>query len=298
MTNARWLVYTLLSLAGLFLLNLTLSWYLDPFGLLRNVRGRALYASEDERQVKYLLNRNYVPENFNALIIGASGSVNWNLSLLTGYRFYNESIFGGNAAEERRLVEQALPKGHFKVALVCFHPLITEKHSLQDGLDRVSFSESLGSVVSFRIEDEMLQRRFGHLKPYYFADGSHLMQPRPPLHPDDVGTDSLPVVDPEAVKAYRSLVQELIARHVRVIYISYPLFEPHYLHTKAETDLYTQSMLKAMPPEPAIDFNSDQYIAFRSDIHNFVDEAHLSPAGSNILSTEVNARMHAILRDQ
>ena len=144
LSSRRWLLWTLLLLALVVGAELALAWRLDVFGILRNPAGRALITSSHERQAKYLLNEAYVPENFNALIIGASASVNWRPQRLTGYRFYDESLEGGNATEQRKLVELALRRGHFQVALVGIFPRITGSHELQDGLDQVNRSEALG----------------------------------------------------------------------------------------------------------------------------------------------------------
>ena len=65
-------------------------------------------------KAKYLVNERYVPANFDGSIIGPSSSANWDVSSLAGARIYNESIPGGNAAEEQMLVKRALDKGHFK----------------------------------------------------------------------------------------------------------------------------------------------------------------------------------------
>jgi len=152
MSASLWLAMTLGLIALLIGLHILLAWRLDLFGIYRDPRGRALITSEHERKAKYLLNQAYVPANFDALIIGASASVNWHSNYFTGYRFYNESIEGGDASEERRLVDQALPQGHFKVALVALTPRVTALHILQDGFDQVTRTEVLGSISSLGVE--------------------------------------------------------------------------------------------------------------------------------------------------
>ena len=144
----RWLAASLGLMVLLAGVSILLAWRLDIYGILRDPAGRQLITSEHERKAKYLLNQAYVPANYDALIIGASASVNWHGEYLTGYRFYNESVEGGDASEERKLVEQALPRGHFRVALVGLYPRITGLHLLQDGFERVNRTEALGSLSS------------------------------------------------------------------------------------------------------------------------------------------------------
>ena len=298
MSAGRWLALMLGFVGFLAVVSCAVAWALDPFGVLRNPRGRLLRASEDERQAKYLLNEWYVPANFDALIIGASGSLNWKSDLLTGYRFYNESTYGGDATEERLMVEEALKRGHFKVAFVCFHPLITAKHKLQDGLENVSSSEALGSVISVRLTYEMLHDLLRPKQAYYQPDGGHAMPKLPPLKDDPKGTLAMPTVDSQAVADYQALVRELEAHGVRVIYVEYPLHEPHYEIVRQGTEEYTKWLLSVMPPAPFINFQDAAHEAFRKDDSNFIDEAHLTPKGAAIICRELNQRMHAILHDR
>ena len=91
-----WLTSVFLLISLIIGINLIFQWRMDVFGILRDPHGRYLVTSHHEPKAKYLLNRAYVPANFDALVIGASASENWDLSRFTGYRFYNESIEGGN----------------------------------------------------------------------------------------------------------------------------------------------------------------------------------------------------------
>ena len=116
MSGRAWIIATLGGLAIVVCLNLGFAWRSDRFGVLRDPGGRQLITSpHHERQAKYLLNYSYVPENFDALIIGNSQTINWDLNALTGYRFYNDSMLDENGTEARMLVEKATEKGHFKV---------------------------------------------------------------------------------------------------------------------------------------------------------------------------------------
>src|ERR1700677_3795766 len=119
MNCQRWLSITILTIIVLFGLNFLLTYRLDVYGILRDPHGRRLATSglhiptTDDRISKYMLNQRYVPSNFDGLLIGSSTTGNWNPDLIHGYRVYNESLAAGNAAEEKTLVDQALPNGHF-----------------------------------------------------------------------------------------------------------------------------------------------------------------------------------------
>jgi UDP:flavonoid glycosyltransferase YjiC (YdhE family) len=87
-------------------------------------------------------------------------------------------------------------------------------------------------------------------------------------------------VSDDGVEDYRALVQELAARGVRIVYVTYPMYEPAYEPNKAAYDRYLAAMRKWMPPAPIIDFNEPQYSSFRADAANFIDAVHLSASGS------------------
>ncbi len=292
LSSSRWLLWTLVLLVLAVGAELALAWRLDVFGVLRDSAGRALITSSHERQAKYLLNEAYVPENFNALIVGASASVNWRPQRLTGYRFYDESLEGGNATEQRKLVERALQRGHFKLALVGIFPRITGSHELQDGLDQVNRAEALGSLAAFNIEAEMLFNNLRHRTPTFYPDGSHEMpstKPEPPTAKMNMKQD------PEAIGDYRALVRELQAHGVQVIYVTYPVYTPAYDFNRDALLAYRKHFPATLPPAPIIDLNEPQYKAFRDDPGNYIDEIHLSRSGADKLTDIINSRMHELL---
>jgi hypothetical protein len=295
---SRWLIITFGLIALMIGAQIFIAWRMDLFGIFRDPRGRALITSEHERKAKYLLNQAYVPANFDALIVGASASVNWHPSDLTGYKFYNESLEGGDASEERRLVEQALPLGHFKIALVGLYPRITSLHVLQDGFDKVSRTEVLGSINALGLEFDAFMNRIHPRPQVYFPDGSHKLPSHMPPGPNQAGGRLDLNADSEAAEDYRAVVQELIDHGIRVIYVASPLYGPHYAINQDTMATYMQSVMHTMPPAPIIDFNAPEYTSFRDDPNNYIDEIHLSPTGADKISALLNTRMHQILHDQ
>jgi hypothetical protein len=297
MTPERWLAATFALLVLLVAVNLLAAWRLDVFGILRDPTGRELVTSEHERKAKYLLNQAYVPANYDALVIGASASLNWRVQDFTGYRFYNESLEGGDASEERKLVEQALPRGHFRVALVGLYPRITALHLLQDGFDRVNRSEVVGSISSFGVEYDMLMDHLRHRPKIFYPNGSHeLPVHAPPLPGQRFGTMD-PVQDPQAIEDYRALVKELMDRGTRIVYVSSPLYQPNLEDNQELMDHYTASILEVLPKAPVIDFNAPEYVGFRSDPANYIDGIHLSALGADRLSRILNVKLQQALGD-
>ncbi len=292
LTSGRWLFWTLVLLVLAVAAELALAWRLDVFGVLRDPTGRALITSSHERQAKYLLNQEYVPDNFNALIVGASASVNWRPQRLTGYRFYDESLEGGNATEQRKLVELALKHGHFQVALVGIFPRITGSHELQDGLDQVNRAEAFGSLAAFNIEVQLLLNKLRHRTSTFYPDGSHEM---PSTTPEPPKAKMNMKQDPQAIEDYRALVEELQAHGVRVIYVVYPVYTPAFDFNRDALLAFRASLPATLPTAPILDLNAPEYKGFRDDPANYIDEIHLSRTGADKLTDIINTRMHELL---
>jgi hypothetical protein len=298
MPAGRWFFTTLGLIALLILVHIAIAWRMDLFGIFRDAHGRALITSEHERKAKYLLNQAYVPANFDSLIVGASASVNWRSNELTGYRFYNESLEGGDASEERKLVDQALIRGHYKVALVVLYPRVTSLHLLQDGFDQVTRTEVLGSINALGLEYDAVMNRVHPRPQNYFPDGSHELPKHAPPGATDGGSQIDPTQDTEAVEDYRFAVQSLADRGTRIVYVVCPLYQPNYLVNQKIMAAYLKKATSIMPPGPVIDFNAPEYTSFRSDPGNYIDFIHLSSTGAEKISRILNTRMHEALQDQ
>src|ERR1700759_2893468 len=108
MQPSRWLLTTfgcfLFLAGGAIALNISI----DVYGLYRNTKGRHLVDYGDNRISKYLLSEHYVPENFDAILIGPSISANWDTHGIHTLRTYNESLNGSNFYEQERLVRHAV----------------------------------------------------------------------------------------------------------------------------------------------------------------------------------------------
>src|ERR1043166_9065165 len=62
----------------------------NRYGGFGDVRGRQLVVGENDRTTKYLFARNYIPSNFDGLLLGSSITGNWNTAAIRSHRVYNE----------------------------------------------------------------------------------------------------------------------------------------------------------------------------------------------------------------
>lgn len=271
-------------------------WF-DIYGIFRNARGRLLPVYGDERIAKYLLSERYVPENFNGLLLGPSITGNWNTRRFQNFHIYNESLNGGNIAEERCVVEQALPSRKIRIALLLIHPSLTLSHDFQTV--RLTPRENVAALGSQSLVDAYKDAALRLLKPQervtdgfgtdYFRD-----DPRP-LNPINVRLMRPQAdfeIDPVALKAYGDLLKEFRSYHVRVVLIVPPLAESLFEAKKAAFEKYS-ALICSLTPEQTnlIDFTSNQYEPFRRERANFSDGIHLTRRGADFITDEVNRRL-------
>ena len=106
MNPKYWLLATistvLIAASAIAVLNMAV----DIYGLYSPSNGRRLPVLGDARVAKYLLSMRYVPENFNAMLTGASISANWDVTAVNKLRIYNGSLNGGNIVEEKAIASR------------------------------------------------------------------------------------------------------------------------------------------------------------------------------------------------
>ena len=281
MTSRTWIMRTAAASAIVLCLNFAVAYFMDPYGLMKDPRGRELKVAFSGRKAKFLLSKHYVPANYDSLIIGPSSSENWDLTAIPGFKIYNESILGSNVVEEKRIVDQALPSGHFKLALCILYPTMTSNHMMNDGLDSVTSAEALGSIHLYVHEVVQvlaaLHLPVGRLSA---PDGATPLKQIPPSFSLVQYDASYFRLDPVAVDSYMEMLGALRARGVRIVYVIPPLYEPFRTLNAAAFNDYKQSMHRILPQAPIIDLNGPDFASFRSDTSNYLDCFHLTAEGA------------------
>jgi hypothetical protein len=285
MTSRKWIVRTAAAISAILCLNFAVAFLIDPYGIFRNPRGRQLQVAFAARKAKFLLSKRYVPTNYDGLLIGPSSSENWDPATISGVTMYNESILGSNVVEEKRIVDQALPAGHFKLALCVLYPTMTTNHALEDGLDAVSTAEALGSIHLYIHEVTRILSAL-HLPAgkRSSADGSTPLKLVPQNFVEIQYDPSYFHLDTVALDTYNQIVRELTQHGIRVIYIIPPLYEPCRHLNQAAFDAYKETMLQTLPQAQILDFDGREFDAFRNDASNFVDCFHVNAAGAETIN--------------
>lgn len=97
---------------------------LDPLGVfaIGPSERRISIPITNERFVKYMLAQNYIPNNFDALLIGGSNSDNLPVDVTSEETIYNGSLNASNVQEMLPLVERATRDSEVKTIYYCLSP--------------------------------------------------------------------------------------------------------------------------------------------------------------------------------
>jgi hypothetical protein len=270
---------------------------IDVYGLYRPSRGRRLNILGDDRVAKYLLSMRYVPENFNAMLVGASITANWDVTAIQGLRVYNGSLDGGNIVEEKALIEAALERPGVSVILLLVNPALTHSHEFQTVELKPSLKLSaLGSLSLWNAYRNMLSIRIGRTpQPFDYAGTETFLNARGEMNVNmkAMWSEREFTVDPVALQAHRDLVAELRVRGVQIVFIVPPVAE-HLLETKrAPLERYLDRMRSELGTGDLwIDFLSPEGEAFCKTRANFSDGVHLTPDGARQVVAQINAAVN------
>jgi hypothetical protein len=292
MTGRRWISLTFGTLVTVLAIVTSVCYAVDPCGVLRDPTGRKLAIYFADRKAKFLMNKRYVPTNFQGLFTGASSTGNWDIPSLGHTTIYNESLAGANASEEEYVVDQALTTGRFELAIITLSPAMAHAHQMEDGLDTVTSLEAVGSIhalvnsaahvlAALRIKFPRSDAAPDGQTPYFERSGrdSH-------THVDRLASD-VKVLDPSyfaldsaELQHLRAMTIALRGRGARIVYVVPPVYGPLYELNKSGFAASLGTMRQQLPNAPLIDLNGPEFASLTNDRDLFFDGYHLQPDGT------------------
>jgi len=297
MQTRTWLLITLFLILGAGGALIGLNAAVDLYGLWRPVQGRQLLVYGDERVAKYLFNMRYVPENFNAVLIGTSVSANWNMRGIEKLRVYNNSLDGGNIVEGKAITEETLSRPGITTAFLLVHPALTFSHDYEtvDLVPRLRLS-TLGSLSLWDAYKDLVNIRLGRARQLFDYAGTETFEKlRSEMTPHMKALWSPGEsfdIDPVALAAYRDVVRELHAHQVRIIFVVPPTFEGLLEQKRPAFDRYVRLIQSELVSgDKWIDFTTDEYEAFRRVHSKFPDGTHLTTEAAKELVDILNAKV-------
>lgn len=286
--------------------------YMNEYSLFGDAKGTSIKIWSNERTSKYLLSFNYIPANFEGILIGPSYSDNLDTKKISGYKIYNASLDGGgNISELKYIAENVIQRGNLKFIIICLSSYMIKNHGLKTSyISQQEYWASLGSRRTLDFYINKLRIIYGLLPDLYNDYGYcnfNLTREKPVVAKTELITKSHSKSDsdknirsndkdfyPIDEIAYNEL-SELLAlsrkKGVKVFVFYYPYYIENYHEKSYQT--FKEKIDKLFDERDVIwDLNSDKHIAFRSDLSNYFDKGHLSWKGTSYLIREINNKLN------
>ncbi|MEI6305547.1 MAG: hypothetical protein WCP33_01880 [Deltaproteobacteria bacterium] len=275
---------------------------MNEFGLFGNARGKRIRVHTAEKTSKYLFSFNYIPTNYDALIVGPSVSDHLDPRKFKGYRVYNLSILSGNVLELKLPVYNVINRGNLKLLVICLHPYLTRDNILKDKrLTPYMYWSTLGSTFTFKFYGDMLQNYLdsgndafsdsadGYLRPVHVKGVTTEVFVDRFLQGIIAGGRSLHPLDPVAYSDLKEIIGAARQRGIRIVAYYHPEPEVLYRAYEQSYSAYRKKMNELFTGDDLVhDFNTPRYKAFRSDLTNYIDHGHLSVKGADFIVAELD----------
>ena len=288
----------------------SLNVWLDLYGLFRGGRGRNLKVYGEERNCKYLFSYRYLPENFDALMLGSSVSDNIPVKTVGGLRIYNASLNGGVITEAKNLGTIALRRGHFRLLLLSLH-----RYMMESAGEKTNFMVpqrywgALGSMQLYTASFSYLMDRAGIRHCAFDSNGAQAYGPSTPKTRRDIAkiADQFAAgqgywkfsVNPKAFQDLKDLIGVAHERGAIFVAFTPPMPTPMQKATSHALAEFDNEVRKAFGADDVfIDMNQPAYYSISDDYDNFREAAHLSDRGAQLVADELDRTVAGILARQ
>lgn len=270
-----------------------LSVTINEFGLYGDVQGKEYRIWAYERATKYLFSTNYIPANFDSVMLGPSVSdVMLDTRKITSARMYNLSLNGGNICELKKLYDNVAERKHLKSIVLFVSPFILKDCAMKTTEINPQVKQSaLGSIFSLRFYLMKLKAMRSPAEDPFRESwwGFRLNNTTPPGYDHkqaieklvDKGFDLDMDIDPQAAQALKDIMKTAVSQGSRIVVVYPPMPHPLYVQIEKKYAHFRNQTEKLLPPNcTIIDFNAEKYLSLNSDLGNYHDPSHLNEQGA------------------
>jgi hypothetical protein len=302
LTFKAFFIRSLVLSLGIVVLVVSCNVSMNEYGLFGDVKGKSIKIYGDERTSKYLLSFNYIPSNFDGLLIGSSVSDNIDSKEFVGCRIYNASINGTTVAELKILVDNVLAKGDLKCVIVSLYPILTESDEKRTSrMVPHEYWGALGSISTLDFYRRKLLINCGMMYDYFNEYGRYNYNLR------KAGRDSRRLIQQKAAvmkpnetitindRAYAgldTLLKTLRASGTKIFAYYHPIPQDYFMLYEKSYGSY-QEKINALFDSTDIlwDYNTQEFMDFRKDYTNYCDDVHLSRKGIDYITRHINTKL-------
>ena len=281
------IITTVLLLASIVASN----YYLDFYGIYGDSKGRELRIYTNDRLSKYLLSLNYIPSNFDGLLIGASVTESYDLTKVDNFRVYNVSFAGANATEQKVITENVFSVVPMKIVIFSVDPGLTFRHGTLTNsmLPREKWRALFSTQALITQAVALIYSLFGKWSTTDAWGKKRLaIDSNPENQWPNLNFSVYLRINEDAFDEYENLIKTARLQGARVIGFNPPMYSKKYQLGK---DLYDSYIRRAssifMPNEQIIDFMASKYDTYNNNSLYFIDGYHLSSVGSEFFTSEL-----------
>jgi hypothetical protein len=308
MTSKKYFCSTIILSSLIAAVIVSFNIYMNEYGLWGNAKGKSIKIWHNERTTKYLLSYNYIPANFEGILIGPSVSANLDTKKISGFKVYNASLNGGNISELKYIAENVIQKGNLRFVIICLYPYMTKDHGRKtSSLDPREYWESLGSlqILYLYFHKALIKLDFQHdtFNDYGYDNFNLKAEEQTSIelkaskrinYNGDIllrgASKKIIVTDEIAYKELAQLVDLARSKGIKIFGYYYPYYLGNYEATGFNS--YKDKIDKIFTQDDIIwNMNVSKYDNFRSDLSNYYDREHLSWKGADFLICEINKKL-------
>lgn len=283
--------------------------WMDDFGLW-GVRNQARVWTL-ERTSKHLMSYNYVPENFQGVLVGPSYSNNVDPRWITNYKTYNLSLNGANIAELKPLIENVVTSGKMQYLILCLHPFLTKSSRIQTNeIDPDDLWRSVFSTLPLTFYKERVMNYLGKGEPRYAGSDWGHNNYNVDTQVDDFeayadkkleqilqrGGDKIHL-DSQAIRDLEYIIKLAKSYDVPVFAYYYPVYKPWFnvWQENGEWARYRHVMDRLLGDESIVwDMNTPAYDALTTQASSYSD-GHLSESGGRLVAQSIRQKLVTVL---
>lgn len=281
------IITTVLLLASIVASN----YYLDFYGIYGDSKGRELRIYTNDRLSKYLLSFNYIPSNFDGLLIGSSATESYDLTKIDNVRIYNVAVSAGTATEQKIIADNVFSVAPMKIVIFSMNPYLTHRHGTLTNsmLPREKWRALFSTQALTTQAVALIYSLFGKWSTTDAWGKKRLpIDSNPENKWPNLNFSVYLRTNEDAFDEYENLIKTARLQGARVIGFNPPMYSKKYQLGKDLYDSYTRRASSIfMPNEQIIDFMASKYDTYNNNSLYFTDGYHLSSVGAEFFSSEL-----------
>ncbi len=288
----------------------SVNFYLNEFGLFGNIKGKEYRVYNYEKTTKYLFSFNYIPSNFDSILVGPSMSDRMmDTEKLNNYRVYNLSMDGGNISELKYAIDNVLNYGNIKLFIICLDPFITKDSGTKSSqINTKEYYSTLGSLftlkhytrkaISIRLgkKDMHYDSYWGYINnAYNLRDNNSTLDINKYVNDLDPSKIDFLRIDETAYKELSEVLATVRKKDIQILAYYYP--RPKRIAEHNLYKLFNQKYKKKIDKlldydrDIIVDFSQNKYDYIRDDDSSYYDGGHLSRKGADKILEVLNNKI-------